>query len=84
MAKIRAIPDVTQYVGLYPGLIHYHTGTIGGAARVLDVGGTLTPTQLYIDPWRADREALLSDWIAVGWDMVKASKAARRKASAAS
>ncbi len=50
--------------------ILYATPTfIGGMARVLDIGSTLTEYNTSSTPEKADLEALSSDWVVTGNDI---------------
>jgi hypothetical protein len=45
---------------------------IGGMARVLDLGSTLNVYNTSQTPQEADRNAFLSDWLAIGNDLMAA------------
>lgn len=74
MAKTSKV-GTTSLVGYYPALIPYHASFFGGMARVLDIGGTLTPAQMYSNPTTADAEALCGDWLTTSLEIANAYNA---------
>jgi len=49
----------------YSDFLYAHPSFVGGAARVIDMGDTLTEYNQSLSPEQADQIALRSDWNAI-------------------
>lgn len=52
---------------------------VDGLSRVLDIGAVSDPLDLPSDPIGWDEQAIASDWLAVGRDLLDAANRVRRK-----